>query len=109
MTASLTAITPPAWVVVFTSLLSDDSAGYGETAERIAALARQQPGFLDMKSLRDPATGLGITVSYWRDADAIAAWKAQADHLGAQAMGRSRWYRSYRIEVAEIRRARSGP
>jgi heme-degrading monooxygenase HmoA len=31
----------------------------------MVGLAALQPGFLGVESVRDPATGLGITVSYW--------------------------------------------
>jgi heme-degrading monooxygenase HmoA len=73
-------------------------------AERMVELARKQPGFLGVESARN-AEGLGITVSYWRDAASIAAWRAHAEHAVAQRLGREAWYARYRLEVCEVTRA----
>ena len=35
---------------------------------------------------------------------AIRAWKAQADHLAAQAAGKARWDRAYRVRVCRVER-----
>ncbi|MCX6520714.1 MAG: antibiotic biosynthesis monooxygenase, partial [Actinobacteria bacterium] len=83
-----------------------DAAGYDEMAERMDALSREQPGYLGIDSARG-ADGLGITVSYWAtEADAVA-WKQVADHLGAQRLGRERWYREYTTRVATVTRSYS--
>lgn len=96
---------PPYYAVIFTSLRSaEDEAGYAQTAEEMVALAALQPGFLGVETARD-ASGLGITVSYWASLDAIAAWKAHADHQVAQRAGRERWYRAYELRVARVERA----
>ncbi|MFF7645779.1 antibiotic biosynthesis monooxygenase [Streptomyces canus] len=65
--------------------------GYGETDERLYRLAADQPGFLGVDAARG-AGGLGITVSYWRDEDSIAAWRNHAEHTLARAHGREHWY-----------------
>ena len=96
---------PPYYAVIFTSLrTASDDAGYARAAVEMVELARRQPGFLGVESAREPG-GLGITVSYWDSLEAIAAWKAQADHRGAQRLGRQRWYRSYELRVARVERA----
>ncbi|MFN0185250.1 MAG: antibiotic biosynthesis monooxygenase family protein [Aquabacterium sp.] len=96
---------PPYWAVIFTSRRNlSDPAGYGAAAERMAALAAQQPGYLGVESARD-ADGLGITVSYWRSLDDIAAWRAQAEHALARATGRARWYEHYELRIARVERA----
>ncbi len=99
---------PPYYAVIFSSLLSDDSAGYGQMAARMAALAAEQPGYIGAESVRD-SNGFGITVSYWRDADALAAWKRNVEHLAAQKMGKARWYRHYALRVCKVERAYAGP
>ena len=50
--------TPPApyYAVIFTSLRTAVDEGYGDMAEKMVALAAQQPGFLGVESARD---GLG--------------------------------------------------
>lgn len=92
---------PPYYAVIFTSLRTEGDQGYGAMAERMVALAAQQPGFLGAESVRD---GLGITVSYWADLESIAAWKQQAEHLQAQRLGRERWYADFRVRIARIER-----
>ena len=93
---------PPYVAVMFTSLRTpDDDAGYDAMAAEMERLGAEQPGYLGIESARG-ADGLGITISYWRDAAAARAWKAVAEHLGAQTLGRERWYRAYRVRVAEV-------
>ena len=92
-----------AYAVVFTSVRTEGDQGYEQTSDEMVALAAAQPGFLGVESARGPE-GLGITVSYWRDLEAIRAWKAHADHRAAQRAGRERWYRAYRIRVCRIER-----
>lgn len=94
---------PPYFAVIFTSVRRPEEAGYEATATRMLELARAQPGFLGVESARED--GLGITVSYWRDLDAIAAWKAHTEHRAAQASGRELWYHRYTVRVARVERA----
>ena len=48
--------------------------------------------------------GIGITVSYWESLQAIAAWKAQADHQLAQQKGKEQWYRKYTVRICRVER-----
>jgi heme-degrading monooxygenase HmoA len=96
---------PPYLAVIFTSLRkSEDEAGYAAMAAEMDALARQQPGFLGVESTRG-ADRLGITVSYWIDEAAVLAWKRVAEHVGAQRLGRERWYADYTLRVARVERS----
>jgi len=95
--------TPPYWAVVFTSLRTSVEEGYALTADRMVELAAQQPGYLGIESARG-ADGLGITVSYWSSLEAIAAWKAVAEHGVAQRAGFQRWYRAFTTRVARVER-----
>ena len=94
---------PPYYAVIFTSLRTDYQQGYADTAKRMVELAALQPGFLGAESVRD-AEGLGITVSYWQDEAAIAAWKQQAEHRLAQERGTRDWYAGYRVRIAKVER-----
>ena len=91
---------PPYYAVIFTSLRTEGDQGYAETARRMVELAREQPGFLGIESVRD---GLGITVSYWQSLEAIQSWKAHAEHRLAQKRGRD-WYASFRVRVCKVER-----
>lgn len=102
--------TPPSpyYAVIFTSLMSDDTDGYGAMGEAMHELALKQPGCLGMETTRD-SEGFGITVSYWTDEASISAWKAMSKHLAAQKHGIERWYSHYELRVAKVERAYSGP
>jgi len=108
MSAPAQTPSPPYYAVIFTSLrAAGDSAAdndYERTAQRMLALAAQQPGYLGVESARS-SDALGITVSYWTSEEAIAAWRQQAEHLLAQAGGRNRWYARYELRVAKVERA----
>ena len=97
---------PPYYIVAFSSARRDGDHGYGSMAERMVALAAEQPGFLGVESARD-AEGFGITNSYWRDLESIRAWKAVAEHMAAQRLGQERWYSHYEMRIARVERAYS--
>lgn len=102
---------PPYYAVIFTSLRTEGDWGYDHMAERMLALAAEQPGFLGVESARTP-DGLGITVSYWSSEEAISAWKSHADHKVAQETGQRVWYSDYHLRVARVEReagAHTGP
>ncbi len=102
---------PPYYAVIFTSLRtadddgqgfgSNNDDGYNEMAQRMLALASQQPGFLGVESARQ---ALGITVSYWSDLDAIQQWKANVEHQVAQRLGRDQWYSSFKVRITKVER-----
>lgn len=99
---------PGCYAVIFTSRLGDDDEGYAQTAARMVERAAAMPGFLGIDTARD-GEGLGITVSYWRDEAAIAAWKADAEHTAAREKGRRRWYEGFDVHVARIERSYTAP
>ena len=80
---------------------TDGDHGYADMADRMVVLAAQQAGFLGIESARE---ALGITVSYWTDLAAIAAWKADVDHLAAQRLGHSQWYSAFKTRIAKVER-----
>lgn len=93
---------PPYYAVIFSNTKNDALQGYAETAQRMVELAHQQPGFLGIESASDD---IAITVSYWESLEAIAAWKANSEHLLAQKKGRQQWYQAFRLRVAKVERA----
>jgi heme-degrading monooxygenase HmoA len=106
MTGPASTPEPPYYAVIFVSRRDpqpDD--GYAEMAEQMFERAAQQPGFLGYDTA--DGDGLGMTVSYWTTESAIAAWKADTDHLVAQQHGRQRWYASFEMRVARVERAYS--
>ncbi|MCC6795909.1 MAG: antibiotic biosynthesis monooxygenase [Candidatus Hydrogenedentes bacterium] len=95
---------PPYYAVIFTSARTFGDNGYGAVAERMATLAKEQPGFLGIESARG-TDGFGITVSYWESVEAIGEWRRQLEHLAAQESGKRIWYSQYELRVAKVERA----
>ena len=92
---------PPYYAVIFTSLQTENLDGYGEMAERMEVLARQQPGYLGFESAKE---GLGIAVSYWKDEASLLAWKSNVEHRVAQKLGKKTWYACYKTRVCRVER-----
>jgi heme-degrading monooxygenase HmoA len=99
---------PPYYAVIFTSLRTDGDNGYGDMADRMVELAAGQPGFLGVESARGTG-GFGITVSYWESTQAIANWKANAEHRIAQETGKTTWYDKYQLRIAKVERSHGKP
>ena len=62
-------------------------------------------GFISVErfaSLTDP--GKLLSLSFWRDEEAVAAWRAFERHRNTQAMGRNGVFRDYRLRVAQTMR-----
>jgi heme-degrading monooxygenase HmoA len=95
---------PPYYAVIFTSQRNSVELGYAKTADRMVELAAQQTGYLGVESVRG-TDGLGITVSYWRSLQDIAAWRRQSEHVQARDQGRADWYSHYALRVAKVERA----
>lgn len=97
-------------VVVFTSrraLANDDE--YHAMAAQMERLVADQPGFLEMTSVRDPVTRVGVTVGYFADHESVQAWRSHSGHTEAQRRGREAFYDDYRVTVAEVVRDYRGP
>ncbi|MEE2002388.1 antibiotic biosynthesis monooxygenase [Alkalimonas sp. MEB108] len=93
---------PTYYAVIFTSVRTEgDQDNYAAMADKMVQLAAEQPGFLGIESARE---GIGITVSYWQDLESIKQWKANAEHLLAQKLGREQWYRSFKTRIAKVER-----
>jgi heme-degrading monooxygenase HmoA len=95
---------PPYYAVIFTSERHEEDDGYGQMADRMMTLAAGQPGYLGVESARGEDR-IGITVSYWASLDAIAQWRAHAEHRIARETGRNHWYRHYEVRIAKVERA----
>ena len=96
---------PPYYAVLFTSVRTNgEDVEYERTAQHMAELAVDQPGYLGIESARG-ADGLGITLSYWESEASIRRWQQHVEHLQAQADGRAKWYERYQLRVCRVERA----
>lgn len=99
---------PPYYAVVFSSQRTAEDRGYAAVADRMVELAAKVPGYLGIESARG-ADRFGITVSYWRDLEAVERWRTDVEHLAAQRRGRNEWYEHFELRIAKVERASSGP
>jgi heme-degrading monooxygenase HmoA len=91
----------PYYAVIFISLRTEGDHGYAAMAKQMEDLARQHEGFLGIHHARET---IGITVSYWKTAEHVRAWKQHSEHLLAQTLGRSDWYSDYLVKVCRVER-----
>ena len=74
-------------------------------AAQLRPLLDDVAGFISVerfRSLSDPDKLLSL--SFWQDEAAVAAWRNQPEHRGAQARGRAGVFRDYRIRIAQVSR-----
>jgi heme-degrading monooxygenase HmoA len=60
-------------------------------------------GFISVErfqSLTDP--GKLLSLSFWRDEDAVRAWRNQEEHRASQAAGRGGVFADYRLRIASV-------
>ena len=91
----------PYYAVIFTSIQTETTEGYGEMAQQMEDLAKEQKGFISIDSARNE---IGITVSYWESLEAIQQWKQHSDHLVAQRKGIKNWYAYYNVKICKVER-----
>ncbi|WP_295630839.1 antibiotic biosynthesis monooxygenase [Novosphingobium sp.] len=86
------------YIVVFRNRKRSDISveAYGADADRMEALALEQPGFLSFKSYAAD-DGEVIALSEWADEDAARAWRRNAEHAEVQARGRDAYYQDYTL------------
>ena len=97
---------PPHDAAVFTTVRTQDQSGYSETSEHMEVLGpATPPGFLGMDHAQTPG-GFGITVGYFRDADALTEWRTNAEHRAAhKSAGKPKRDQSYTLHVARVERS----
>lgn len=78
---------------------------YLELAAQLKPLLEQIDGFLSIErfqSLTDPTKLLSL--SFWRDEEAVREWRRLEAHRAAQSEGRAGVFADYRLRVASVMR-----
>jgi heme-degrading monooxygenase HmoA len=76
---------------------------YLDIAARLRPELERIDGFISIErfqSLSEP--GKILSLSFWRDEAAVAAWRRQEEHREAQRAGRDGIFRNYRLRVAAV-------
>ncbi|MBO28658.1 MAG: antibiotic biosynthesis monooxygenase [Rhodobacteraceae bacterium] len=83
----------------------DRRTEYLDLAAKMRPLVEQIDGFISVErfqSLTDPDKLLSISV--FRDEEALEEWRKLTAHRGAQQLGRDTIFRDYRLRVAHVLR-----
>lgn len=78
---------------------------YLDMAASLRPQLEQMDGFISVErfsSLTEP--GKYLSISIWRDEEAVANWRRTEEHRAAQAAGRGGVFRDYRLRVAAVLR-----
>jgi len=81
----------------------DALAGYQQLATELSETLHSMDGFISIErfqSLREP--GKILSLSFWRDEDAVRAWRNLDAHRAAQIAGRSHLFSGYRLRIADV-------
>ncbi|AEN63263.1 Antibiotic biosynthesis monooxygenase [Enterobacter soli] len=78
-------------------------ARYLQLAAELKPLLADIDGFIDIERFQSLTTdGKILSLSWWRDEEAIRNWKHNVFHLAAQEEGRASIFAFYRIRVAQV-------
>jgi heme-degrading monooxygenase HmoA len=81
------------------------AAEYFDVAASLRPALEKLDGFISIErfeSVTQP--GKFVSISFWRDEAAVAAWRNVEGHRMAQAKGRNSIFADYRIRVASVMR-----
>ena len=75
---------------------------YFDLAAELRPELTKQDGYISIERFESLVTpGKFLSLSFWRDQAAVAAWRDHAGHGEAQALGKSQLFKDYQITVAE--------
>jgi heme-degrading monooxygenase HmoA len=92
--------------VIFQVTMKDGKGPeYFDLAAELRPELEGRDGFLSIERFESVATpGKYLSLSFWRDEDAIKAWREHADHALAQRRGKAEIFADFRISVADVKR-----
>ncbi len=76
---------------------------YLEIAAQLRPELEQIDGFISVERFQSlTQEGKILSLSFWRDEEAVARWRRHEQHREAQRAGRTGIFRDYRLRVAKI-------
>ena len=90
------------YVVVFRATIAELDDTYGVMAGRLRERALAEFGCLAFHALTEG--NQEVALSYWPSLEAIRVWQQDPEHREAQALGRTRWYADFHVEICEVQR-----
>ena len=78
---------------------------YFDLAGSLRPELKKIDGFISVERFQSTTNaGRYVSLSFWRDAEAVARWRRHADHQLAQDQGKGGIFADFRIRVAEVLR-----
>ena len=78
---------------------------YADWAAKLHAGVHRIEGFISVERFESRTRpGTWLSLSYWRDAEALAAWRRDPDHVKGMAAGKRDVFADYRIVIAAVER-----
>lgn len=78
---------------------------YMSMAAALRPELEQMDGFISIERFQSLVTpGKILSLSFWRDEQAVMAWRCHGKHRRTQAMGRTGTFAGYRLRVAHVLR-----
>ena len=90
------------YAVIFKAEINKLDQSYYDMAARMRELAKTEYGCIEFIAVTEG--NQEIAISYWNSEEQITAWKQDPEHKKAQELGRSKWYKSYQVQVVMIER-----
>ena len=90
------------YAVIFRAVIRELDQEYHEQAERLRNLAIERYGCREFCAFTEGNEE--VAISYWDNEQQIRNWKQDPLHLRAQQRGAETWYRSYKVQVVEVKR-----
>lgn len=90
--------------VVFEARLSDEQKqAYLDIAAQLRPLLDSIDGFLSIERFESLSVpGKVLSLSFWRDEQAVETWRRHSEHRDAQGRGRGGIFEDYRLRVAGV-------
>jgi len=90
------------YAVIFRAEINKLNNDYFEMASSLRELARNKYGCVEFTSVTEGDKE--IAISYWENLESIKKWKQAPEHIVAQDLGRSQFYKSVQVQIVEIQK-----
>lgn len=88
------------YAVIFRAKINEIDDVYFETSKKMRELASTHYGCIEFTAVTEGS--YEIAISYWKSMEDIEKWKENSDHILAQELGRTKWYKDYSVQIVEV-------
>lgn len=91
---------PPYYMVIFSYTKSDNQDGYQTMSTILNKSVEDIDGFFGVEDYSNEQEH--VSISYWKDKEAIDDWRNDIQHIMAKIAGKMTWYKEYSIKIAKV-------